>query len=308
MWNWQILPQLALTNAVRYDHLILRYSGDLVAGSQFTTADYNGARLGEFSFNSGVVYKPTEEDSFRLLIARGVQAPSLSDFGTQVSGLSGAQQVSFVGNPTLDAATVTNYEVDYDRTLALMGAILRAAVYYQRTDDLLATALVLPTSPGAGGLVSYAQNVGNSRAVGGEIGLKGKTDSGIRWSASYSLISITDDLTLGALSGSSQLLDYEHGAPASVVDIGAGYSWDRFELDGQARWQSHFTDYNPTPSGAVVPVRIDDYVTLNARLAYRLTDDVTLALAGDQLIQSRILEAAGIPVERRVMLSVTGKF
>jgi iron complex outermembrane receptor protein len=185
---------------------------------------------------------------------------------------------------------------------------LRAAVYYQRTDSLVASAIVLPLLPGAGGLVSYAQNVGSSSAVGGEIGLKGKTDSGIRWSASYALISITDDLTLGALSGSSQLLDYEHGAPASVVNIGAGYSWDRFELDAQARWQSHFTDYNPTPSGAVQPVRIDDFVTLNARLAYRLTDDVTLALNGDQLIQSRILEAAGIPVERRIMVSVTGKF
>ena len=279
MWDWEILPGLALTNAVRYDYLMLRYAGAPVAGSQFTMGDYNSARLSEFSFNSGVVYKATEEDTFRLLVARGIQAPSLVDFGTQASAPSGGQQVSFVGNPTLNAASVMNYEVDFDRTLASIGAVLRAAVYYQTTDNLLASAIVMPLLPGAGGLVSYAQNVGSSSAVGGEIGLKGKSDSGVRWSASYALIS-----------------------------IGAGYSWDRFDLDAQARWQSHFTDYNPTPSGAVVPVRIDDYVTLNARLAYRLTDDVTLALTGDQLLQSRIIEAAGIPVERRIMASVTAKF
>jgi hypothetical protein len=41
MWNWQITPDLSLTNAVRIDDLHLRYSGTLAAGTGFTVADYN---------------------------------------------------------------------------------------------------------------------------------------------------------------------------------------------------------------------------------------------------------------------------
>jgi len=185
---------------------------------------------------------------------------------------------------------------------------LRAAAYHQKTNDLLASAVIGPLAPGAGGLVSYAQNVGSSRAAGGEIGIKGTSESGIRWSASYALISIDDHLSIGPLTGQSQLLDYEHGSPANVIDLGAGYNWNRFDVDLQARWQSHFTDFQSAASGAVFPVRIEDYITLHARVAYRVTDFVTVALVGEQLGRSQLFEAAGPPVERRIMASVSGHF
>ena len=123
-----------------------------------------------------------------------------------------------------------NYEFDYDRSLTSINSILRTAVYYQKTDDLLANPVTAPLAPGAGGLVSYAQNVGSSSAVGGEIGLKGTSESGIHWNISYALISISDRLSIGPLNGPSLLLDYEHGSPASVVNIGSGYSWGRFDV------------------------------------------------------------------------------
>ena len=308
MWNWQITTDLALTNAVRFDHLMLNYAGTPVAGIRYTIADYNDARLSEVSFNSGLVYKPTSEDTFRLLAARGVQAPSLVDFGLQTTNVLGGVPVSFIGNPSPDAASVTNYEFDYDRTLTTIDAVLRTAVYYQRTDDLLTSALNAPLGYGAGGLVSYAQNIGSSTAAGGEIGLKGTSDAGIRWNASYSYISIADHFTLGTLSGFSGLLNYQHGSPVSIVDISAEYGWDCFEVDAEARWQSHFTDYAPTAYGGAVPLQIDNYVTANARIGYHVTDNVTLALAGEQLTQAQILEAAGTPVERRITASITVQY
>jgi outer membrane receptor for ferrienterochelin and colicins len=105
------------------------------------------------------------------------------------------------------------------------------------------------------------------------------------------------------------LLDYEHGSPASVVNVGAGYSWNRFEVDAQSRWQSQFTDYAAMAAfGGVEPVRIDDYITASARIAYRVTDEVTLALSGEQLGEPRLLTAAGTPVERRIIASISGRF
>jgi iron complex outermembrane receptor protein len=300
MWNWQIMPELALSNAVRLDHLALNFTGAPVTGSRYTTLDYNSARLTGLSFNSGLAYKPTDSDTLRLLVARGIQSPSLVDFGLQSSSNVNGLQVSFVGNPMLDEASVINYELDYDRNIPAINATLRTAAYYQQTSNLLASALNTPFERGAGGVVSYSQNVGDSAAAGGEFELKGTTDSGIRWNINYALVSIADRLTIDPLSGGASILDYAHGTPTSMVNVSAGYSWDRFEVDGQARWQSHFTDVSPVSTLGSQPIRIDNYLTVNARAAYHITDGMTLALTGQQLTQSHILEAAGIPVERRI--------
>jgi iron complex outermembrane receptor protein len=306
MWNWQIAPRVSLTNAVRVDELMLHYTGALVPDNRYTAADYNHANLRELSFNSGLVYNRSDRDTFRLLVARGVQAPSLVDLGLQVSASFDGMHVSYVGNPTLDASSVLNYEFDYDRTLPALNATLATALYYQRTDNLLSSALTLPLAPAAGGLASYAQNVGDSSALGGEIGLKGASASGVLWNLSYSLIAIHDHLSLG-LSGPSLLLDYDHSSPTHVIDAGLGYSWNRFEVSTEARWQSHYTDYGQSSIAGIEPVLIDNYVTMNVRIAYRPSANLTVALVGAQLGRAQQLEAAGAPVERRVYLTLTGK-
>ncbi len=307
MWDWQISPQLTLTNALRFDRLALRYDGTTAPGDRYSISNYNNAVLTEPSFNSGLVYKPTDEDTIRLLAARGIQAPSLVDFGLQAAYKIGSFPITFIGDPDLEASSVMNYEIDYDRTLS-PGAALRVAVFDQKTDNLLSSALNAPLMPGAGGLVSYSQNIGSSAADGAEIELKGVTGDGVRWNVSYSYIAITDHLTLSSTTGLSGLLDYAHGSPESVIDAGLGYSWNRFDFDAQARWQSQFVDFEPTLSGSAVPFTADNYVTMDARIAYRITDNLTVAVAGDELLQPRIFEAAGPPVERQIMASVSNRF
>ena len=231
MWIWQITPELALTNAVRFDHLALRYAGSPVPGIRYTISDYNAARLSELSFNSGLVFKPTDSDTFRLLVARGIQAPSLVDFGLQTTNNMAGFPVSFIGNPALSAAKMMNYEFDYDRSLTSINSILRTAVYHQKTDDLLASAVIAPLAPGAGGLVSYAQNIGSSSATGGELGLKGASQSGIRWSASYGLIFITDHFfgTPGVRPTCLTMMSAHQPASSMSVRVivGVGSMWMR---------------------------------------------------------------------------------
>ena len=264
--------------------------------------------MSEPSVNSGLVYKPTDEDTFRLLASRGIQAPSLADFGVHLSNTLAGVPITFAGSPRLKAASVENVEIDYDRVVAPINALLRTAVYYQETDDLLTSAVNAPLLLGPGGLSGYSPNVGSSSAAGGEISLKGASESGMRWKVSYALISIADRLLLAPLRGHSSVLDYRHGAPASVVELGAGYSWDRIEIDGQARWQSRFTDYFPSVTGVIVPFQVNNYVTINARIGYRVTEGLTLAVAGGQLGQAQIFQAAGVPVERRVTVSLTDRY
>ena len=175
MWDWQINPQISLTNAVRFDHLMLNHSGLAVLADGFTNAQFNNRTIDEPSFNSGLVYRPTDLDTIRITAARGVQVPSLLQFG-----LAGN------GNPNLEPTIVMNYEADYDRALPVIDSVLRTAVFYQTNTDLLAIGNVSPNVLAPNGrLARISNNIGSSDETGLEIGIKGHSPSGFRWNASY---------------------------------------------------------------------------------------------------------------------------
>lgn len=302
MWNWQINPKFALTNSVRVDYMTLNYTGSLVAHSPYTVAQYNNATVVAPSFNSGLVYKPTDIDTIKVSVARGIQAPSIVDLGINLN----AGPVNLVGNPLLDPSAVMNYEVDYDRAITRLNSVLRMAIYYQETTDLLASPLNTPLGFPGGNPTFASANVGSSDAVGGEIGLKGSNARGLRWNASYSLSVITDHLSFGKPVGAEGLLDYQHGTPTSSIVGGLGYTWHKFELDGQARWQSRYIDYGFNTAGtAILPTKISDYLTLDGRAAYNFNDHLTFALSAAQLNSTRIITTAGLPTERRFLFSLT---
>ena len=111
------------------------------------------------------------------------------------------------------------------------------------------------------------------------------------------------------------LQDFQHGTPTHVVVAGGGYSVGRFELDAQARWQSRFRDYRVSTAVitaastiAAAPLEIANYVQVDARAGYRVTDHLTLALSAQQFIAQRLVQSAGPPVERRLLVSATARF
>ena len=313
MWDWQIAPSLAATAAGRVDRFTLRQSGPLLAGSGVTAADYRGRALTEPSFNAGLVWHATESDTVRLTVGRGLQLPSLYNLGFQL-GLANPSGVSvqFLGSPALRASATYNAELGYDRALLGLRSTVRAAVFAQRTDDV-ATEPFGVAARVAGRTVRFiAANTGRSSAVGGELSFRGQAplgpESGLRWEASYAYISISDHLAVTP----SALQDFQHGTPTHVVTLGGGYTLGRFELDAHGRWQSRYRDYrdsSATPTvRAISPVEAGNYVQLDARLAYRLTDELTLAFTARQFNVSRLLQSGGPPVERRLFLSATARF
>jgi outer membrane receptor for ferrienterochelin and colicins len=308
MWNWRIVHDVAISNAVRVDRLSMTFNDAILPGMTITPEENDKGSVTTWSYNGGLVYTPTAVDTVRLLVARGAQAPSITDLGLQLQYPLGNQTLTFAGNPDLRPAVVVNYEMDYDRDVSALSSIVRTAVYYQDTRDLLASAINTPLTFTPEGAIAFGANVGSSRAAGGEVELKGHAATGLRWNASYARISITQHLTVDPLVGSSLLLDYADGTPANVVKAGFGYGAGRAEADLEGRWQSRFVDYASDAAGDVLPVTIGSYLTLSARVAYRLTPNVTLAISGQQLTHTRLLEAAGLPVERRVYGTITAKF
>jgi iron complex outermembrane receptor protein len=306
MWDWQITPAVELTNALRLDHLVLDYQGTLLQFLPGRTASaYNGTTITQPSFNSGLVVKITDEDTLRLLAGRGLQLPSLLDFATQ-------QQVGpelALGVPTVLPESVWNAELAYDRAIAPIGATATAAVFFQRNTDLLAGPTTAPLTFVGAIPVSATQNIGSSNEIGGSLELRGQTESGFRWNGSYSLASISQDLIAAAAappSGNS-LTRYADGTPRHTIVLGAGYSKGDWEADVMGRWQSTYTDYRFTGLG-FAPVTVADYVTLNARIAYKLTERVTLSLTGEQFNLSHLLTTAGDTVQRRIIAAATARF
>jgi outer membrane receptor for ferrienterochelin and colicins len=311
MWDWRIAPELSWTNAARVDSLKLDYSGTLAPGSGVTLADYRNARLRVPSFNSGLVYQLTPKDALRLMLARGVQLPSLIDFGLQFP--SGAAALAVVsGNPNLQPSIVDNIELDYDRALPSLGASLRLALYAQRNRDLISQPFAVPPIIGPLGIpVLKAANVGSSDAAGLEIGIKGHAERGLRWQASYAYVVTTDNTELNQGGFITSAIDYAHSVPRHVVLGGLGYTRGRLEMDLFARWQSSYRDFQSTPellSLLLQPVEVRNYLLLSGRIGYRLTDHITAAFSVQQFNSARQLQTAGPPVERRAIASVTVRF
>jgi iron complex outermembrane receptor protein len=309
MWNWQITPNLSLTNAVRVDDLQLRYSGTTAAGTGFTVADYNNAGFAVPSFNSGLVLNLTEKDTLRLMLAQGVQLPSLVDFGLQIP-LGAVGPVVVAGNPDIHPSTLDSIELDYDRAISVIDGRARVALFAQRNNDIISQSFSSPLVIGPTGLpVLLAANVGHSDAAGIELEIKGKTEWGLRWNLGYAFVATNDETQLNRNGQVTSAIGYAHSAPRNVVIAGIGYSRDRWELDLEGRWQSSYQDYQSTSSLILLqPVEVQNYLSLNARVGFRITDNFTVEVTAQQFNNSRLLQTAGPPVERRILAGITARF
>jgi len=304
MWDWQITPGLSLVNAIRIDDLQLSHDGAQVSVPGVTGTFYHDASLVEPSFNSGLVWKASEHDTIRLSAARATQLPSLVDFG--FTGPAGALIIA--GNPGLQPSTVMNYELDWDRTLPPLASTVRLALFHEDTSQVIGSPFgsgftFLPT----GQILEVARNFGDSHESGGAIALKGHSGE-FRWDVSYALAVVHDD-TPRAVLQQAPSVSLQRQTPTHAVVVGLGWTHDRWEIDGHARWQSHFEDYRIDPASlSTNQVTVPNYLTVNLRVAYRLTDHVTLALTAEQLNQHRLIESAGLRTERAFLVSATARF
>ena len=139
MWDWQILEQVTATNAVRIDRFSLSQYGPVPAASPFSARSYNDRVIYEPSFNSGIAWKATDFDTFRITGSRGVQLPSIYDLALQDRepsvGLYPAYY--YLGNPRLSAVSIWNIETGWDRKIPDLNSTTRVSVFAQRTDNII---------------------------------------------------------------------------------------------------------------------------------------------------------------------------
>ncbi len=306
MWDWAIMPELKLTDAVRIDHLSLGRSGPIPPGLGLTNADWNGHSITAFSFNSGLVWHPDDADTFRFTAARGVQLPSLVNFG----GVTVPTPLGYyAGLPTMKPTIVMNYGLDWVREVADWGARIRLRLFHQTTKDIVAD---IGGSAPLLGLILTPADAGNSEATGLELNVDGTFADDWRWGLSYTPEVISDHFLPGFSAKSAQV-DFADTHPDHVVNANLGWAQGPWEIDGYLRYESAFHGLRTAPGpNPIVPsgeiVRIADYVSVDARIAYRLTDNLTASLSGQNLLQSPQVQTSAPAIERSVQFAVTANF
>ena len=302
MWQWQIMPSLALTNALRIDHLMLGRDGSAPLGSPFANANWDRSVTTE-SFNSGLVWKADAEDTVRLTVGRGVQLPNLAELGALVFN---SPLANYTGVPTLQPTVVTNYELGWDHYFEALNAHFRASGFHQTTNEIASLSGGFLIAPG--GAFFTSANVARSHAEGIELALKGKFLSDWRWGLSYTPEVVTDRFNPG-LTNLTTNVDFQHTNPVHVVNANLGWSHGPWEIDGFLRYESRFYGFVPVVAGLFTTLApINDYVSIDGRIAYQLTDRITLALSGQNITQATQRQTSAPNVERRVIGTITVKF
>ena len=307
MWNWAVSEKLALTLAGRYDALDLEREGTFPAGYPATTNAYWDRSINEASYNAGLVYRPTQADSIKLTAARGVQVPTLVDLGAvQLRATAGPYTVGVIGNPTLQPAIVTNYEVGYERTLPGLDAKAGVSVFSQKTEDVKgqptsAQIDVMPTTGGVLPLLSY-RNIGDSKMWGVELTASGKITGGYRWSGDWTFTDV-DNKAAAGFSPTVRLADFSATTPQVRGNVSFGWSDAVWSIDAFA----HYTGDHKIYTSASIPTlaNVDGYVTLGGRVARSFDHGITLAVSGQNLSDGHQRQTAGLEVERRAFVSLS---
>ena len=304
-WLRQFSDKLSWTNAVRFDHQDSTQTGTLFPDAFETDADYSHV-INAVSANSGLVYKATDQDSFRATYGRGVQIPGLIQEGltdTIVYPYAPNTYYDIEGNPQLKPTVVTNYELGYDRVVPDIFSTAKFSLYYETNQDVAgfdAGSFINPVG-GNNYIVIQSVNVGSSQGLGGEFELKGSHD-GFRWDGSYSYEHVIDT------SGVEQYADYNGSAPQHHVRLLGGYTTGSWEFDGNAQYLSSTDMLRATSISSFSPFYTDGYTSFGGRIGYSVNSNIVVALSGTNITRGTTQESPYPAVERQVFLGLTGKF
>ena len=295
MWNWAVTPDVEWTGALRYDHIWMNARGYDSPVFPFGDRDYR-RNFGTVSWNAGLVWRATEADTLRASAARGVGVPSYFDMGTRT--ISPTLGIATVGSPLLKPATVDDYEIGYSRQVEAISGRIGATAFYQVSRGISASLgsapTTLPALPTLPVIIPY--NLAPSHAYGVELSAAGQAFDAFDWGVEYRLAVVEE-------GDRPSLLNLGHASPRHLVSARLGWGQGPLRLDLFGRYATTMEGYRTTERG-IVPVRVDDYASVAARIGYRLTEHATVALEGSNLLHERQRQGIGAEAERRIYLSL----
>lgn len=237
MWSHKFSNSLDLTLAGRFDSVEWSRDGSPnPALYAFSQADYDQT-IEEFSYNAALVWRPEFGGSVRAMASRGIQAPTMFDYGfAMYFDIAPGFGIALMGNPEIEPSIVDNLELAYDRTLS-NGIEFRGAVFFQTTEDVKGAFgsdfdLLPPNAPAP---TILFDNRGDTEIYGGEVSLSGDFNQFLAWDLNYTYQSAEDDL---AGFSTETSLNFEEATPEHLVNAHLGWTDGPFTLDGYLNYVS----------------------------------------------------------------------
>lgn len=312
MLDHNFLKNLTFTNAIRFDYMKLSRTGEFIDQLPGTTPTFNNLdydkSIKEPSYNSGLVYKPTKFDTIRLSTARGIQIPSLVDYGFYdvIVGPYGSA-IFMSGNPGLKPTVVNNYEINYDRKLISIDSVVKTSLYHQNTKDLT----TVPSTDPSTVINEYSYlnfsalflNIGNSSATGFEIDFQRKLKN-LNYGINYSYEIINDNLSLRQPQYG---VNFHDTTPRHKINVKIGYEDGPIEYNIYGHYIST-TDMLRLVEPNYEYVKIPNYISVDFITAYNFNEDFSLSLEGKNINKFHMKQTSGIYVEPQILLSMTVKW
>lgn len=302
MWDWKVTDQVTFTNAARVDFFSLQTDG-------LQTAPYGAAAfdrdMTKASLNSGLVYKPTDADTFRATYGIANQLPSLVELGGLYN--PSGPGVYVAGNPAIDPTRVDSAELGYTRTLSAINGHVGINVFRQKSTDL--KSFIGADVTRVGNVYALAPlNAGDSKSWGSEIELAGANAKGLNYALSYTWTDINDDLTVNQTT-TTRPIKYEGSAPRHKLQGMLGYTVGSLTTQANLVYQSRRTILKaPTSFAALNPVEIDGYWSAAATIGYQFESGTEIRLSGTDLLRADTQAVPGLRTERRLYATVSQKF
>jgi iron complex outermembrane receptor protein len=304
MWNWAINKQFTTTIAVRVDDLMLGREGTFPARIPYANNSLWSRDLVEDSENLTLAWRPTAMDTFRLSYARGVETPSLVEFGGVEIPYTPFPHftLDIMGNPFLKPTILTNYEIAYDHDFMVAKFGLR--LFHQNLTDLkdgLGTSgISLAPTANTNGAIFY-ENAANSQEEGAEVTLSGKLWRDLGWHGDATYTSIHDKYFAG-INPVGDYVDYKDTTPNVRGNFGLNWSKGPWETDANLHYMTTYQFYNML-NGQLAPVPA--HASLDARIAYKLPKGFTVAASGQNLATNRQVQTTGLQAQREAQITLS---
>jgi outer membrane receptor protein involved in Fe transport len=208
----------------------------------------------------------------------------------------------------------TNYELDYTHTMPdlkigdnVVPATFKASLFYKTSQDMLGLTNSL-SNPSIGATNFLVENVGSSKSTGLELALKGNLNTDWRWGANYTYEVVDASVISDATGTPLYNIGVEDSTPRHLANINLGYSKDKWEGDVYGHFVSSRKMLRDTTSTVPLDgtsISTDTIYGMSARIAYELTDGLTLSLSGSNLQSANSKQTSGPEVERAVWLGLT---
>lgn len=257
----------------------------LTLGSKFEYNDYTDF---EIQPTARVMWAPHHQHRFWAAVSRAVRTPSRLEYGTKNLSLvmppqppaTPAIAVFFEGTPQFDSEQVISYEMGY-RTTLIKNVSIDFTAFYSDYSELRSMQLGTPyfnQTTGSLEVLNIFRNDFKAQTYGFEIATVWQMLDWWRWDVNYSLLKIDID--------GPDTENITASSPQQQVSIRSAISpWQDINLDILLR----YVDSNKA-IGFFGSTIINDYISMDVRLAWHPVSDLELSLVGQNLLAEQHLE------------------